>query len=243
MKHVIALSGGKDSTALALRLAEVEPRDYVYVCTPTGNELPEMFAHWRHLGELLGTPITPITHRTGLHGVVREQKMLPNFRARFCTRILKIEPYRLWLHQNAPCVSYVGLRADEEGRAGGAYGDIAGVEMRFPLREWGWEKADVLAYLEKRGVTIPRRTDCAICYHQRIDEWWDLWKNHPEEWAAGEALEVEIGGTMRSPGRDTWPVAMRDLRIEFESGRTPKAILKRLEDPAREVGGCRVCTL
>lgn len=36
--HVVALSGGKDSTALALRLAETEPRDYTYVCTPTGDE-------------------------------------------------------------------------------------------------------------------------------------------------------------------------------------------------------------
>jgi tRNA(Ile)-lysidine synthase TilS/MesJ len=29
VKHVVALSGGKDSTALALRLAEVEPREYL----------------------------------------------------------------------------------------------------------------------------------------------------------------------------------------------------------------------
>jgi 3'-phosphoadenosine 5'-phosphosulfate sulfotransferase (PAPS reductase)/FAD synthetase len=242
MKHVVALSGGKDSTALALRLAEVEPRDYVYVCTPTGNELPEMFAHWNKLGELLGKPILPIMHRTGLQGVVREQKMMPNFRARFCTRILKIEPYRRWLVENTPCVSYVGLRADEEGRAGGSYQDIDGVQMRFPLREWGWKKADVLGYLETRGVSIPRRTDCAICYHQRIGEWWELWKNFPEEWATGEKLEAEIGGTLRSPGRDSWPVAMKDLREAFESGRVPKSVQMQ-DNEMRASGECRVCTL
>ena len=49
MKHVIGLSGGKDSTALALRLAEIEPRDYEYICNETGNELPEMQAHWAKL--------------------------------------------------------------------------------------------------------------------------------------------------------------------------------------------------
>lgn len=40
--HVVALSGGKDSTALALRLKEIEPREYQYVCTPTGDELPDL---------------------------------------------------------------------------------------------------------------------------------------------------------------------------------------------------------
>ena len=44
--HVVALSGGHDSTALALLLNEREPRPYNYVCTPTGDELPEMFEHW-----------------------------------------------------------------------------------------------------------------------------------------------------------------------------------------------------
>jgi tRNA(Ile)-lysidine synthase TilS/MesJ len=35
MRHIVALSGGKDSTAMALRLAEVEPLDYEFVITPT----------------------------------------------------------------------------------------------------------------------------------------------------------------------------------------------------------------
>jgi len=243
MRHIIALSGGKDSTALALRLRELHPDvDYTYVCTPTGDELPEMFAHWRALGDLLGKRITPVMHTTGLKGVIRAQNMLPNFRARFCTRILKIEPYRAWLAQNTPCVSYVGLRADEEGRAGGAYGDIDGVEMRFPLREWGWSEADVWSYLDRRGVTIPYRTDCARCYHQRIGEWWSLWRDHPDLWADAERDEDEIGATFRTPGRDTWPTALRELRATFEDGRVPKTVKETLTG-LRDVGACRVCSL
>lgn len=241
--HVIALSGGKDSTAMALRLREVEPEtDFTFVCTPTGNELPEMFEHWKRCGELLGKPILPVMHATGLKGVIRKEKMLPNFRARFCTRILKIEPYRAWLAANTPATSYVGLRADEMGRAGGAYSDIPGVEMRFPLREWGWGLAEVLDYLECRQVTIPRRTDCAVCYHQRIGEWWELWRSYPAEWAEGEALEAEMGGTFRTPGRDTWPSSMKGLREAFESGRIPKTV-QQTGNLFRDVGECRVCTL
>ena len=241
-RHVVALSGGKDSTAMALMLAEREPRNYLYLCTPTGDEPDEMFAHWRKLGELLGSPVVPLMRPGGLDRVIAEQKMLPNFRPRFCTRILKIEPYRAWLTQNTPCTSYVGLRADEEGRAGGAYSDIPGVSMRFPLREWGMNEADVWACLDAKGVAIPRRTDCKRCYHQRIGEWFLFWEEDKKGWMHGENQEIAMGATFRSPGRDTWPVSMKGLREAFEGGRIPKSV-EREKSRYREAGACRVCTL
>ena len=215
--HVVALSGGKDSTALALRLAEVEPRDYVYVITPTGNELPEMYAHWRRLGEMLGSPLRPVHTNKSLQGLIRQQAMLPNHAARWCTRMLKLEPYYNWLSGQAPCVSYVGLRADEDSRPGMIFPDADGVRMRFPMREWGWIETDVRQYLEDKGVSIPERTDCAACFWQKLGEWWLLWRDHPEEYAEAEALEHEVSAargaayTFRSPQRDSWPASPHRL--------------------------------
>ena len=237
MTHVVALSGGKDSTAMALRLAEVEPRDYVYVCTPTGNEPAAMFAHWRRLSELLGTPLTPIVGGT-LRGLIEHYEALPNWRQRWCTRQLKIEPFAAWLLQHTPAVSYVGLRSDEPARVGGDYSEVPGVEMRYPLREWGWTLADVQRYLDARDVVIPKRTDCALCFFQRIGEWFDLWRDDPAAWAEGERLEALTGHTFRSDGRDSWPAALRDLRAEFERGNVPRLALQ--QDLFADLK-CRVC--
>jgi 3'-phosphoadenosine 5'-phosphosulfate sulfotransferase (PAPS reductase)/FAD synthetase len=239
MTHVVALSGGKDSTAMALRLAEVEPRDYVYVCTPTGNEPAAMFDHWKHLSALLGTPLTPVIGGT-LDSIIAEQEAIPNFRMRFCTRMLKIAPFAAWLTQHEPCTAYVGLRADEDERAGGDYLDVPNVTMRYPMREWGWKIGHVLSYLESRDVQIPARTDCQLCFFQRLTEWHTLWREHPEAWAHGEALEAQIGATFRSPGRDSWPAALVDLRAEFEKGNAPKGANQ--PDLFAEMK-CRVCRI
>jgi tRNA(Ile)-lysidine synthase TilS/MesJ len=52
-KHVVGLSGGKDSTCLALKLVEDEPRKYEFICNTTGDELPEMLDHWKRLEDML----------------------------------------------------------------------------------------------------------------------------------------------------------------------------------------------
>jgi hypothetical protein len=239
MIHVVALSGGKDSTAMALRLAEVEPRDYVYVCTPTGNEPAAMFVHWRKIGVILGKPLIPVTYHTGLFGLIEQEHAIPNWRQRFCTRMLKIEPYAAWLMQHSPAVSYVGLRADEEAREGGDYKKVPNVEMRFPMREWGWKLDDVQAYLRNRCITIPQRTDCKLCFYQRLIEWWELWRDDIASYLEGERIEKAMGHTFRSPGRDTWPAALFELRKRFEAGDVPR-------ETRRDVIGemkCRVCRI
>lgn len=158
--HVVALSGGYDSTAMAFLLKQQNPGvDYTYVCTPTGDELPVMFAHWKNLGERLGKPLLPIIHPRGLNGMIHDEWRLPNWRERWCTRRLKIYPYSAWLMQQAKIhdrlVSYVGLRADEPEREGGDYSQVPGVEMVFPLREAGMGRADVVALVDGLGICVP----------------------------------------------------------------------------------------
>ena len=221
MRHVVALSGGKDSCAMALRLKELHPNNaYEFICTPTGNELPEVIEHWLKIGKMLGTPILPITSGTSLQGRIRKYNTLPSWRMRWCTRELKIKPFQAYLAKSAPVTSYVGIRYDEIGDREDA--QIDGVINRYPLVEWEWGIAEVKGYLHEKGVTIPKRTDCAMCFYQRLGEWWLLWKDHPDEYREAVYYEELTGHTLRSDDRDSWPASLSDMALEFEKGRTPK---------------------
>lgn len=245
MKHIVALSGGKDSSAMALRLRELYPdREFIYVCTPTGNELPDMVAHWDRLQCLLETPLTIVTGGRSLQSLIREQNCLPNHRMRWCTRLIKIEPFQAFLLKNLPAVTYVGIRADEVmDRDGVDHGDIEGITNCFPMVDWGWGIADVIAYLEERQVKVPVRTDCAMCYHQRLGEWWRLWRDWPKQYKEAEGLEALVGHTLRSEQRDTWPAALKDLRKRFEAGDVPKGADQKTFDMSFEARPtmCSVC--
>jgi hypothetical protein len=100
---------------------------------------------------------------------------------------------------------------------------------------------EVVSYLGQRNVDIPERTDCAWCFFQTLGEWWRLWKDHPDIYAEAEAWETRTGYTWRSPGRDTWPTSLKELRERFEAGHVP------MGNPAQrdlfKGMKCRVCTI
>lgn len=238
MGTLVAASGGEDSTAMALAMAEAgETFDIVF--TATGDELPGVREHLDRVvaatGARLITPPAP-----SLLSLISEFDALPNWRQRWCTRMIKIVPCVAYLKAHPGTVLCVGLRADEPERTG-LYGDFA--TYRYPLREYGWNRANVEAFNRARGFTAPKRTDCALCYGQQLGEWFALYNEHPEHYARGEALEARTGHTFRSPGRDTWPASLAGLRAEFERGRVPRAP-KRRKGALSVLGNeapCRVC--
>jgi 3'-phosphoadenosine 5'-phosphosulfate sulfotransferase (PAPS reductase)/FAD synthetase len=241
--HVVGLSGGKDSTAMSLALQEREPRPYTFVCTPTGDELPEMVAHMQRVEALVGRPIVKLTNGT-LASQIEANHMLPNCFARWCTRLLKLKPFGQFVALCAPCVAYVGLRADEDEREGTRPGGDSApvgtdVVQDFPFQRWGWGIEEVRGYLAEKGVTVPARTDCARCPYQKLGEWYLLWLNHPEIFASAEADEKRWGHTYRTATRDTWPAGLEALPQRFEAGQKPDRSLKMMERD----GMCRACTL
>lgn len=220
---------------MAVLLKETHPDiPFEWVCTPTGNELPAWFAHMRNLREIIG-PIIPIPAPM-LVDRIKHWDALPNWRQRWCTREIKIEPFAAFLMQIAPAKFYVGLRADEARREGGDYREVPGVEQIFPLRDANMGLQEVLDFLMVRQIIIPRRTDCAWCFFQRLIEWYELWRDHLDIYLEGETWEAATGHTFRSPGRDTQPTSLKDLRAKFETGWIPRDT----RDPISDLK-CRVC--
>lgn len=246
-ERITALSGGKDSTAMALAQAYFEPGSYRYVITPTGDELPDMVAHWDLCAAMLGTPLEVVGTRT-LFGLCLELEAIPNHRARWCTRKIKLEPYYKWLATLGPVTSHVGLRADEGDRPGMVFVSAGGIQMDFPMQRWGWTLEDVLSFLDFLGVAVPDRSDCAVCFWQKLGEWYLLWRDHRERFNRGVFIEDHVTAirgkahTFRSEQRDSWPASLRELGAEFEKGRIPTRSLA-IMDRRRAVGSCRVCTL
>jgi 3'-phosphoadenosine 5'-phosphosulfate sulfotransferase (PAPS reductase)/FAD synthetase len=233
-KHIIALSGGKDSTAMALRLKEINPHiKYEYVISPTKDELPEMKQHLARLETILGP--FKIIGDIGLIELIKEQKMIPNFRARFCTRILKIEPFIAYM-EKAPNKSllYVGLRYDEPGRLGLQKNNI---KVKYPLKDWVWNIDLVNWYLKRKNIKIPNRTDCGCCFFQRLPEWKNLLLKYPDRFEKYIQLEKEIGYTFRTPNKDAWPTSLSELKKEILSGRKMRKTKARLNKK------CKFCTM
>lgn len=245
-KNILAFSGGKDSTALALAMAE-DNEDFELFFTPTFRELPECIDHIAKVKEMTGKELVIRKSDLSLVELIERQKALPNSNMRWCTRITKIEPCKAYLLENPGSVLLVGLRADEEHRDG-MWGEFA--TYRYPLREKGWGIKDVYDYLKKRSVSVPDRTDCDFCYDQRLGEWFLLWHNHPKRYAFAEALEEKVGHTFRSATRDTWPAGLKELRQRFEKGDVPTrgkhgiVALPLFGEYTTKAGDrCRVCSL
>ena len=236
--NVIGFSGGKDSTALALRWAELGKKA-VLLFTPTGDEFKSLDKHIMKIHLKTGFSVVKPAVKYDLFSLINHWNALTNWRQRWCTRMLKIDPCKAWLYKHPKARLLVGLRADEEERKG-LYSDQ--IETVFPLREWGWGINEVWDYIDFHDVKVPKRTDCRLCFYQKVIEWYELYKTDRETYQKGIDLEDKTGYTFRSPGRDSWPADLRSLAGEFERGRKPKGNSDQM-NLFDDIDKCRVCSL
>jgi 3'-phosphoadenosine 5'-phosphosulfate sulfotransferase (PAPS reductase)/FAD synthetase len=201
-RHVLGISGGKDSAALAVYMREHHPEiDIDYFFTDTGEELPEVYEFLGKLEGRLGKPIQRLNPGRDFRFWLRQYNhFLPNPNSRWCTRKLKLAPFEAWvrpmLAAGDKVTSYVAIRADEDYREGYA-SKADNLFVKLPFREAGIDKVGVIDILENSGVGYPRyyewrsRSGCTFCFFQQKIEWVRLREQHPEAYEAAKVLEKD----------------------------------------------------
>lgn len=194
IRHVLGISGGKDSAALAIYVKTKYPTiDLQFYTCDTGKELDETYQLIKNLEVYLGIKIellqgaensseVPFDHFLKMYG-----GFLPSSQARWCTKKLKLEPFEKYVGDD-PVISYVGIRGDEQRE--GYISTKKNIQSIFPFRKNIWSQ-DVMAKLlanqnieqvlamsknidfgksqEKAFQTISRNIDTSFTLDQKLN--------------------------------------------------------------------------
>ena len=201
-KHILGLSGGKDSAALAVHMNNKYPDlDIEYFFTDTGYELEETYDFLNKLKTRLDKPIHYINPRNTFDYYLKKyNNFLPSQTARWCTIEMKLKSMETWLKpaldEGQEIITYVGIRYDERGRVGyKPTNDL--IKAKFPFIEDCIDKEGVIEILESSGLGLPdyykwrSRSGCTFCFFQKRSEWIGLKENHPKAWEHAKSLEKQ----------------------------------------------------
>lgn len=217
IKHIVSLSGGKDSTAMLLRMLEESmPVDIILFCD-TGLEFEGMYHHIDKLEQYIKIPITRLKAPQSFEYMFYEhmpKRKNPNLegrkgfswsgpRNRWCTSVLKtrvINRYLKDLSKEYTIYQYIGIAADEPKRVR---------EFNYPLIDWGMTESDCLAYCKERGFDwdglydIFHRVSCWCCPLQSLEELRKLRRHFPKLWEK-----------LRYMDKHTWRNFLKDYSVE-----------------------------
>ena len=206
VRHIVSLSGGKDSTALAIMMRDRVP-DMEYVFSDTDKELPETYEYLDKLEAYLGKNIIRLKSERNFDFWLEVYGgYLPSSQMRWCTKMLKIRPFEKHIG-NDEVYMYIGIRADEN--RGGYRPSKTTIHPVYPFVDEGMTLDDIHRILEESGIGFPSyyswrsRSGCYFCFYQQKREWLGLQENHPDLFEKAKWYEEESrrkGGD----GRHTW---------------------------------------
>lgn len=261
-RHIVSLSGGKDSTALAIFLRDKIPQ-LEYVFCDTHHELPETYEYLERLEAFLERKIVRLNAQRGFdHWLDVYNGVLPSAQARWCTRKLKIEPFEAYVGDDQVW-NYIGIRADE--RRNGYISTKPNITPVYPFKDYGLVLSDIERILAESGIGLPgyyewrQRSGCYFCFFQRTGEWIGLKERHPDLFEKAKKYESERGGEnfywrqreslaeLERPERIEQIKREHALRLEEERRRRPGRPLIELVgavlDAEDDERGCDICHL
>lgn len=209
---IVSLSGGKDSTAMLLKMIENKERiDEVLTCD-TGMEFPQMYEHLEKLYKIIkenGIKLTILKNTQSFEYLLKDVPIhsdkwgdhngygWPSVTVRWCTKHLKlklIDDYLKEIKKHTDIIQCVGLAYDELERANRDNNK----NNRHPLIEWKMTEKQCLEYCYSRGFDwgglyeIFNRVSCWCCPLAPISELKKLWWHYPDLWHKLELWEIEL---------------------------------------------------
>jgi 3'-phosphoadenosine 5'-phosphosulfate sulfotransferase (PAPS reductase)/FAD synthetase len=198
-RHILSLSGGKDSAALAIymrdRVANME-----YIFSDTRKELPETYDYLERIEDYLGKRVQRLNADLGFdHWYDVYGGMIPSNHRRWCTKMLKLRPFEQHVGTD-PVINYVGLRADENRSGYISHKD--NITPVYPFQEDGLKLPDIERILRDSGVGMPpytkwgrSRSGCFFCFYQQKIEWVRLKETHPDLYEKAKEYEIPYEGS------------------------------------------------
>lgn len=156
VRHVLGISGGKDSAALAIYMKGKYPNlNIEYYNTDTGCELAETDLLINRLESYLGgierlraakdsPEPTPFEHFLKASG-----NFLPSPQQRWCTQKMKLAEMERFVG-DTPTISYVGIRGDEDRE--GYVSTKPNIQAIFPFRKNIWSIDVIHTVLHKNNL-------------------------------------------------------------------------------------------
>lgn len=245
MEHILSLSGGKDSTAMLLRILELlESGDNSYpldevVNVDTGMEFPQMYEHLARLKEVVEEkgvkwttlkPEKPFTYYLHEHEYVGKDGLThcgygwASHRYRWCTRV-KTELLGTCTKNHTGSVKYVGLAFDEGYRLA-RKNNQSGI---YPLADWGWTEEMCLIYCHEKGYDWGglydkfNRVSCWCCPLQPLKSLKMLYLHFPELWQ--QLLEMDA--RCRNDFRIDYTLEQLQIRFELDKEIENESIKKK----------------
>ncbi len=159
VRHLLGISGGKDSAALAIYMKQNYPHlDIEYYTSDTGKELDETYQLISNLENFLGKKIIRLTGANNSsaptpfdHFIKIYKGYIPSTNARWCTKKLKLEPFEDFVG-NDPVISYVGIRGDEE--RDGYISTKSNIQSIFPFRKNIWSEDVISKFFANTNIPL-----------------------------------------------------------------------------------------
>lgn len=194
MKHIVNFSGGKDSTAMLLKMIELRMSIDKIIFADTTLEHPELYNYIKRVETHIRRKITIVKPKHNFDYYFYKKRKSGRLKGEIRGFPFVITP--CWIQrdmkvrvmeklQSKMDYVYLGYTKGEKHRI--LKPKIRKVVYDYPLIEWGWTERMCLYYIKQKGLFNPlykkyKRLGCWLCPKQPTSDLRYIFEEYPILW-------------------------------------------------------------